>query len=112
MALKEIYDGIEKGLARPLLGVPESNVPGWRVLCATPSRLPSCDTEGGGRCYSALNLFRSSMIDRLPCQPGDVERTFADIGLARAELGFEPRTNLDTGLRTFVEWLRGSGKAR
>jgi len=41
-----------------------------------------------------------------PEQPGDVKRTFADIGLARAELGFEPRTNLAAGLAAFVAWLR------
>ena len=57
-------------------------------------------------------LGKKAIIDRLPCQPGDVERTFADVGLARAELGFEPRTKLNTGLKAFVDWLRGSGKAQ
>lgn len=45
-------------------------------------------------------------IDRKPVPPGDVERTFADVGRAKALLGYEPRTTLDEGLRRFVEWYR------
>ncbi len=52
-------------------------------------------------------LGKKARIKRLPPQPGDVERTYADISLARAELGYEPRTNLNAGLATFVKWLRG-----
>lgn len=52
-------------------------------------------------------LGRNAIIDRKPPQPGDVERTFADVDRARAELGFEPRTDIRAGLARFVEWLRG-----
>ncbi len=54
-------------------------------------------------------LGRKAIIERQPAQAGDVERTFADIRRARAELGFEPRTDLKTGLARFVEWLRTDG---
>ena len=37
-------------------------------------------------------------------QPGDVYRTAANIDSARALLGFEPSTDLATGLGHFVEW--------
>jgi UDP-glucuronate 4-epimerase len=52
-------------------------------------------------------LGRKAIIDRQPMQPGDVNRTFADIDRARQELGYDPRTTLDEGLAGFVEWLRG-----
>jgi UDP-glucuronate 4-epimerase len=45
-------------------------------------------------------------IDRQPQPPGDVERTWADISLARKELGYDPQTDLNEGLRRFVEWFR------
>jgi UDP-glucuronate 4-epimerase len=45
-------------------------------------------------------------IDRQPQPPGDVERTWADISLARKDLGYHPQTGLDDGLRRFVEWFR------
>jgi len=54
-------------------------------------------------------LGKRARIERLPLCPGDVERTFADLSLARAKLGYEPRTPLDDGLASFVGWLRGGG---
>ncbi len=52
---------------------------------------------------------RQAIIDRRPAQPGDVERTYADLTRARAELGYEPRVSLDEGLRRFVAWFREFG---
>lgn len=42
----------------------------------------------------------------LPAQPGDVERTCADVSRARALLGYDPRTPIEDGIRRFVEWFR------
>ena len=41
-----------------------------------------------------------------PMQPGDVERTWANIDRARAELGYAPHVSLDEGLGRFVEWFK------
>ncbi|MCK6480614.1 MAG: NAD-dependent epimerase/dehydratase family protein [Planctomycetes bacterium] len=49
---------------------------------------------------------RRAILDRRPDQPGDVPLTCADLTLARAELGYEPRTPLREGLARFVEWMR------
>lgn len=51
-------------------------------------------------------LGRRARIQRLPDQPGEMHRTWAAIERARGELGFVPRTDLQTGLGTFAEWLR------
>ena len=51
-------------------------------------------------------LGKKAAIDRQPLQPGDVDRTFADISLARAELGYNPSTDLAVGLERFVAWFR------
>jgi UDP-glucuronate 4-epimerase len=51
-------------------------------------------------------LGTPAIIERLPEQPGDVPRTFADVGKAERVLGFRPSTPLRQGLETFVEWLR------
>lgn len=50
-----------------------------------------------------------AIIDRRPAQPGDVERTCADLTRATAELGYKPKVNLEEGLRRFVEWFRQFG---
>jgi UDP-glucuronate 4-epimerase len=41
-----------------------------------------------------------------PMQPGDVERTFADIEASRRDLGFEPRVPISEGIPKFVEWYK------
>jgi UDP-glucuronate 4-epimerase len=47
-------------------------------------------------------------IDRQPLQPGDVPQTFADITRARQLLGYNPQTQIETGIKRFVEWFRNS----
>ncbi len=44
-------------------------------------------------------------VQRLPSQPGDVERTWADTVLAKRELGWEPSVALEKGLQQFREWF-------
>jgi len=46
-------------------------------------------------------------LRRLPAQPGDVERTCADITRARTLLGYAPSTGIEEGIPRFVEWYRG-----
>jgi UDP-glucuronate 4-epimerase len=53
-------------------------------------------------------LGKKAIINRLPPQPGDVLRTYADVTLARRDLGYKPRTRLEDGLKRFVAWLRGA----
>ena len=54
-------------------------------------------------------LDTHAIIDRQPRQPGDVPQTYADISKARALLGYQPKTQIEEGLRRFVEWFRMSG---
>lgn len=49
-------------------------------------------------------------IARLPPQPGDVERTWADLTLAKAKLGYAPATPLAEGIRRQVAWQRDQTK--
>ena len=46
-----------------------------------------------------------------PMQPGDVERTFADIDALERDFGFRPKTSIEEGLRKFVEWYRSEWAA-
>jgi UDP-glucuronate 4-epimerase len=47
-------------------------------------------------------------IDRQPLQPGDVPQTFADITKARHLLGYDPQTQIESGIKRFVEWFRNT----
>ena len=45
-------------------------------------------------------------IKELPMQPGDVNRTYADISKAKRLLGYEPKTSFKEGIINFVEWYK------
>jgi len=51
-------------------------------------------------------IGRKAAREHLPMQPGDVERTFADISRAARDLGYRPSTAIRDGLAKFVAWLR------
>ncbi len=51
-------------------------------------------------------LGQTAKIDRQPMQPGDVPQTFADITKARRLLNYDPQTQIEAGIRRFVEWWR------
>lgn len=51
------------------------------------------------------NLGKQSSRKFLPLQPGDVPNTVADIEKIK-KLGYEPKTNIDIGIKNFVEWYR------
>jgi len=44
--------------------------------------------------------------NHLPKQPGDVERTLADITPMMKDFGYRPKTTIGTGLKNLVEWLK------
>ncbi len=48
-------------------------------------------------------------IRQLPMQPGDVDRTYADISKARSLFGYDPQVDFGEGIRRFIEWIRASG---
>ncbi|UFN47721.1 NAD-dependent epimerase/dehydratase family protein [Roseomonas sp. OT10] len=49
---------------------------------------------------------REAIRREVPMQPGDVERTWADVSALQAAVGFAPRTSLEEGLGRFVAWYR------
>ena len=51
-------------------------------------------------------LGATAQIDRQPLQAGDVPQTYADITRARRLLGYDPQTQIEEGLKKFVQWFR------
>ena len=51
-------------------------------------------------------LGKKAIREYKPRQPGDVERTFADVTKAVNDLGYKPTTSIQDGLRKFTAWLR------
>lgn len=86
----------------------------------------SCNyVENNNDVYEILNLGNSSpvslkeminiigqvigvepKIKQFPMQPGDVDRTFADISKAKKLIGYNPKTSFKEGIENFVEWYK------
>jgi UDP-glucuronate 4-epimerase len=73
---------------------------------------------GGGSRVSLGDVFemiarvsgRRLEIAHQPAQKGDMRDTFADTSRARADLGFQPSVDLETGLRTMFTWMEATRK--
>lgn len=49
---------------------------------------------------------KQAIIQQEEMQPGDVEKTYADIEKAKSLLGYTPRTSFSQGLSKFVSWYK------
>lgn len=46
------------------------------------------------------------IIEQQPMQPGDVQRTWADLSRSKAELGYQANTSLEDGIALQWEWMQ------
>jgi UDP-glucuronate 4-epimerase len=52
-------------------------------------------------------LGRRARKNLLPMQPGDLPNTWADVEALARDVGYRPSTDLETGVKRFVEWYLG-----
>ncbi len=55
--------------------------------------------------YIEEALGKKALVQKLPEQPGDVRRTYADISKARRLLNYSPSVPIEKGIPLFVEWF-------
>lgn len=53
-------------------------------------------------------LGKKAVLDHLPMQQGDVNRTNADISKAKTEIGYAPKCDIETGIKNFIEWYNSN----
>jgi len=69
---------------------------------------------GGNRATSLLRLVQllsdalevRPTFERLPRQPGDVDRTWADVSKAQRLLGYQPMVPIEEGIQRFAAWFK------
>jgi UDP-glucuronate 4-epimerase len=98
--IEDILDGVTGGLR--LVGAAD---PVFEIINLGESRTISLTRMVD---ELALQMGVRPVLDRLPAQPGDVQRTFADVSKARRLLGYEPRTPFEDGIAAFLEWFSGT----
>lgn len=53
-----------------------------------------------------MSLNKKAILNKQPMQHGDVVKTYADISKARAEIGYNPKFDFETGIIEFVKWYK------
>ena len=49
-------------------------------------------------------LGKKAIIEQLPMQAGDVDKTVCDWSKAQRLLGYNPQTTFEEGIKKFVDW--------
>jgi len=96
--IDDIVQGVLRALRRPATGTPPHAV--YNLGNCKPQKL----LDFVGVLEGHLGLKASLQME--PMQAGDVTHTFADIEASRRDLGFEPVTPVEAGLKSFVGWYR------
>jgi UDP-glucuronate 4-epimerase len=108
----DVVDGVLRAADRPPAAGAAGPDAGTPAASAAPYRVYNL---GGDRPVELTRLIdvlesalgRVAKRELLPIQPGDVPETAADLTLARRDLGFDPETPVEQGVRRFVEWYKG-----
>ncbi|MDP5081731.1 MAG: NAD-dependent epimerase [Winogradskyella sp.] len=53
-----------------------------------------------------INLDTEAKKNMLPIQPGDVERTWADVDQLIKDYDYRPNTPIKTGVKSFIDWYK------
>ena len=51
-------------------------------------------------------MNKKSIKKNLPIQKGDIIKTSADISITQKDLGYNPKVNVEEGIKNFVEWYK------
>lgn len=53
-----------------------------------------------------VELGKTAEINFMPLQKGDVPKTFADVDALQNAIGYKPSTNLNKGVKAFIDWYK------
>lgn len=109
-------DDIVEGIVR-VMGRPAQPNPEWSGDAPDP-----CSSAAPYRIYNIGNnqpvelirfievieaeLGKTAQKDMMEIQPGDVEKTYANVDDLMRDTGFKPETRIEDGIRAFVNWYR------
>jgi UDP-glucuronate 4-epimerase len=51
-------------------------------------------------------LERKAQVDEMPAPPSEPLVTYADVSKAKRLIGYQPKVNVEQGLKRFVDWMR------
>lgn len=113
-------EDIAEGVVKVLLGKPPAKDTDWKDDVEAPD--PSISGVAPYRIYNIGNskpvelmryielmeqeIGKKAIINFMPLQPGEVEKSFADNSDLSAAFGFKPKTTVEMGVKAFVNWYK------
>lgn len=109
-------DDIVEGVVRVLAKQPEPN-PDWSGdnpdpgTSYAPYRLYNIGNTNPVTLLEFIGLIEKALgkkakREMMPIQPGDIQKTCADVKDLENAVGFAPKTSLEHGIKQFVEWYK------
>lgn len=110
--IDDIIEGVYRVLTHPARGNPD-----WSGLEPDPASSPfpyRIYNIGNSTPIRLMDYIRAierklgkkAIINMLPMQPGDVEKTHADVAGLMNDFQYKPATDIETGIEKFVEWYK------
>ncbi len=98
--IEDIIQGVvvstERDLGFEIINIGESETIDLNSLLGLIKELTGCDLK----------------TENLPMQPGDVDKTFANIDKAKRLLDYAPVTSVREGIKQYISWLRSNPEIR
>ena len=109
-------DDIVEGVARAMDRIPAPD-PTWSgdkpdpATSNAPYRLYNIGNHTPMKVNRLIEIIeqhtgKRALRNEMPVQPGEVPATFADVDDLARDVGFAPKTPLETGMKKFVDWYR------
>jgi len=110
--IDDIVGGIERMVGRPHIGgevwEPETPDPSFS---SAPFKIYNIGNSKPVKLTDFIEAIEQALGKKaqrqlMPIQPGDVEKTWADVSSLKQEYGYNPDTPVETGIKQFVDWYR------
>ena len=110
-------DDITEGVARVMESPPRGDPGGTGTESGNPARSTApyrIYNIGNSQPVKLLDFIRAiedelgkkAVLNLIPMQPGEVEKTWADVSELTAEFGYRPATPIREGVKSFIRWYR------
>lgn len=95
--IDDIVEGVFKVIEETK---PEKNSSLYNIGNSSPVKLTDFIKE------IEKNLGVTAEKEMLPMQPGDVNRTWADVDNLKKDFDYSPQTSISTGVKNFIDWYK------
>lgn len=108
----DIVGGIERMVSKPhILGEgwePESPDP---AISSAPYKLHNIGNSNPVKLTTFIEAIEKALGKKaewqmMPMQPGDVEKTWADVSSLKRDYDYNPGTPVETGIQRFIDWYK------